>query len=134
MNQSGIMSRIGTVLSMGLCAALIAVALVVAGCISPFSGGAPPTPPVTPAPSSCGFTTCHGLDLACSSDAPEVCDLSYRLGDKCRQYARCDASGGSCMLVTDPQFASCKACVERCAAIKSTTVDPAMVFECEAQC
>ncbi len=120
---------------------LIAAVVLSAGCTSA-SSGTKAVPPVSPAVtvtgpsgvSSCGFTTCHGLDLACGANAPEVCTMEYQLGDKCRQYARCDSSGGSCTLVTTPQFDSCKSCVERCAAIKSTTMDPAMVFECEAKC
>jgi hypothetical protein len=120
------------------CMVLIVVVLFAAGCTSASPGStkdtSPVTPAVTPGQSSCGFTTCHGLDLACGTNAPEVCDMSYRVGDKCRQYARCDSSGGSCTLVTSPEFDSCKSCVERCEAIKSETVDPAMVFECEAKC
>lgn len=116
--------------------ALLAVGVLVAGCMSapPDTKPLPPgtTPSVAPGASSCGFTTCHGLDLACGTNGPEVCDLSYRLGDKCRQYARCDSSGGSCTLVTGPKFTSCKACVEQCAARE--TADPAAAFECEAKC
>jgi hypothetical protein len=129
-----------TVLLLSVIALLVA-GILIAGCTSA-SSGTKVVPPVSPAAtatgpsgaSSCGFTTCHGLDLACGSNAPEVCTMEYQLGDRCRQYARCDSSGGSCTLVTTPQFDSCKACVERCAAIKSTTVDPAMVFECESKC
>ena len=71
-------------------------------------------PTATPAPATCGFTTCHGSDLACGLDVPEVCTMEYRIGDKCREYARCDTSGGSCRIVTDPKFTACKACAERC--------------------
>jgi hypothetical protein len=120
---------------------LLAAVVLSAGCISasPDTNVVPPVSPATTATgssgaASCGLTTCHGLDLACGANAPEICTMEYRLGDKCRQYARCDSSGGSCTLVTDPQFASCKACVEQCAAIKATTTDPAMVFECESKC
>jgi len=102
--------------------AILIMALIIAGCTAP----APTNPPQE----SCGFTTCHGLDLACSPDAPEVCDLSYRLGDKCRQYARCDSSGGTCTLVTDPEFAPCKACVEECEKYS----DPQAAFACEEKC
>jgi hypothetical protein len=58
--------------------------------------------------------------------------MEYRLGDKCRQYARCDTTGGSCSLVTDPKFASCKACVEQCSARAGS--DGTSVFDCEAKC
>jgi len=106
-------------------AALVAMLLAV-GCTSVFPGSAPPTP--TPLPSTvptivpadtpvsyCGFTTCHGSDLACSMDAPQICTEEYRVGDKCRQYARCDTSSGGCTLVvTSEKYATCKACADRC--------------------
>lgn len=117
---------------------LLTAIVLFAGCTSvpPDTKPVPPVSPVTTAPvpsgSSCGITSCHGLDLACGANPPEVCTMEYRLGDKCRQYARCDSSGGSCTLVTDPQFAPCKACVEQCAARE--TADPAAAFDCEAKC
>jgi len=119
--------------------AFLVAGTLVAGCTStppdtkPLSPGT--TPSGSPDASSCGFTTCHGLDLACGTNGPEVCDLSYRVGDKCRQYAKCSSgSDGTCTLTTSPEFDSCKSCVERCEAIKSSTVDPSMVFECESKC
>ncbi len=119
--------------------ALMAAGVLVAGCTSTLPDTKPPSPKTTPSDlpgaSSCGFTTCHGLDLACGTNGPEVCDLSYRLGDKCRQYAQCSSgSDGTCTLTTSPEFDSCKSCVERCESIKPSTVDPAMVFECESRC
>jgi hypothetical protein len=121
--------------------AIIAVMVVVAGCTSSSSGTnvVPPVSPATTLPgtagvTSCGLTTCHGLDLACGANAPEICTMEYQLGDRCRQYASCDSSGGSCTLVTDPRFDSCKACVEQCAALKPANADPTMLFECESKC
>jgi len=117
---------------------LLITTLLVAGCTTPSTGNVqatpvPTTPPAaTPAQSSCGFTTCHGLDLACGTNAPQVCTMEYRLGDKCRQYARCDSGGGSCTRVTDPQFAACKSCVEQCAARAGS--NGASAFDCEAKC
>ncbi|WP_321506418.1 hypothetical protein [uncultured Methanoregula sp.] len=117
---------------------LIMVSLAAAGGTTR-SPGIPQTTPVpTTLPvvhageSSCGFTTCHGLDLACGTNAPQVCTMMYQLGDKCRQYARCESSGGSCRLVTDPQFDSCKACVEQCAVKAGSNGQAA--FACEATC
>ncbi len=102
---------------------LIAV-LFAAGCTSVFPGSGkstplptePPTtgPAQTPGQTPCGITSCHGLDIACGPNPPQTCTMEYRLGDRCRQYARCDTSGGSCMLVIDAQFTACKACSERC--------------------
>jgi len=118
---------------------LLIAALLVAGCTTPSPGNVKSTPvpttslpAVTPDASACGITTCHGLDLACGANAPQVCTMEYRLGDKCRQYARCDSSGGSCTLVTDPQFTACKSCVEQCAAKSGSNGQAA--FECEATC
>jgi hypothetical protein len=104
--------------------ALVAM-LLMAGCTSVFPGSATPTPTPLPTPvptvvpadtpvSYCGFTTCHGSELACGMDAPQVCTEEYRIGDRCRQYARCDTGIGSCTLVASPRFTQCKACAERC--------------------
>jgi len=131
MRSSAVIPGLGIVL-------LIAI-LFSAGCttVSPGTVKITPVPTtslpvVTPAESSCGFTTCHGLDLACGTNAPQVCTMEYRLGDKCRQYARCDSGGGSCKLVTDPKFTTCKSCVEQCAAKAGS--NGASAFECEAAC
>lgn len=107
-----------------LCLVLLAAALLTAGCTNtntkPVQTAAPTPvpettiPPTTTAPISCGLTSCHGLDLACGSNPPDVCTMEYKLGDRCRKYAHCDASGGSCTLVKDSGFVSCKNCVEDC--------------------
>lgn len=104
------------------CFILLAAALVAAGCVQSPGGKVTPVPtalptsiPVeTPGLSTCGFTSCHGLDLACGLDAPQMCTMEYRIGDKCRQHASCDTSGGSCTLVTGPKFIACRSCVEKC--------------------
>jgi hypothetical protein len=126
----------------GICGLLLVAALFTAGCTLISGGKVTPTtvpipvpttvPDVTPAPSSCGFTTCHGLDLACGSNAPQVCTMIYQIGDKCRQYARCDASGGSCRLVIEPKFTACKACVEQCQI--AAGADNLAAFSCEEKC
>jgi hypothetical protein len=55
--------------------------------------------------------------------------MVYQLGDKCRQYAYCDNSGGTCKLNTTPQFDSCKACVEKCGGADATEI-----LTCEEMC
>jgi len=120
-------------------ALLVAALFAVAGCTAQHPPPPPaPTPPVTLPPVSlpaatpsaaCGFTSCHGLDLACTASPPQVCTQEYQVGDKCRKYARCDAG---CSLVTDPQFASCKACAQQCE-IKAAG-DPIAATNCEEQC
>jgi hypothetical protein len=122
-----------------ICTFLLAALLCTAGCTSAPPGTEQPVPPgntpgiVTPSGSSCGLTTCHGLELACGPDAPDVCTMEYRLGDKCRQYARCEVIAGECTLVTDPEFETCKSCVERCEAT-GDRYDPTAAFDCEAKC
>jgi len=115
-----------------ICMAFLAV--LVAGCTSP-----PPEGPVLPVPSTitttpvasstCGFTNCHGLDVACGPNPPQICPLYYQIGDKCRQYALCSDAGGTCRLVTTRQFDTCKSCVEKCGG-----ADQAELFLCEEKC
>jgi hypothetical protein len=128
----------------GIPAIVLVAALLVAGCTSVFPGSpkatptpVPPTvpatvPPVTPGGSSCGFTTCHGTDLACGMNAPQICTAMYQLGDRCRQYASCDSGNGSCTLVTTPKYAQCKACAERCQV--QAGPDNLAAFSCEEKC
>ncbi len=105
-------------------AALLGAALLLADCMNT---GTQPVPaavptavpettsiPATIEPVSCGLMNCHGLDLACGTNPPEVCTMEYKLGDRCRQYAHCESSGGSCTLVKDAGFNTCKTCVEKC--------------------
>jgi hypothetical protein len=127
------------------CGLVLIAVLLSAGCTFP-PGNAPPTPaatpamtpvptPVLPSPTAsapCGLTSCHGLSLACGADAPQVCTMEYRIGDKCRKYAHCSTAGGSCTLVTDPEFAACKACVERCEI--GAGPDSLVASSCEEQC
>ncbi len=106
--------------------------LLIAGCTSPLGGKAvpPASPTVTPTlPSTCGFTTCHGLNLACGPNPPQFCTMEYQIGDKCRQYAGCDGSGGSCRLITTPQYDACKSCVAKCGG-----GDAAEILGCEVKC
>lgn len=125
-----------------VCSLLLVAALVAAGCTQISDGKATPTPvpapvttislPETPGPSTCGFTTCHGSDLACGTNSPDVCTMEYRIGDRCRQYARCDTSGGGCTLVISPRFTACKACAERCQI--QAGPDSLAAFSCEEKC
>lgn len=126
----------------GACALLLIAALIGAGCTSSSGGNVNPSPlpaaattavvAETPVTGTCGYTTCHGFDLACGMNAPEICTMEYRIGDKCRQYASCDTSGGSCTLVTGPEFFACKACVEQCQIAAGP--DGLAAFSCEEKC
>ena len=107
------------------------LALLAAGCTAPLQGGATPSVvTTTPVASlSCGFTSCHGLDLACGRAPPQVCTALYQLGDKCRQYAYCSDAGGSCTIVRTAAFDTCKSCIEKCGG-----ADAAEIFTCEEKC
>jgi hypothetical protein len=125
-----------------VCSIVMVAALFAAGCTS-----APPAAPATPAPTpvslsttlatpgpqTCGFTTCHGFDLACGTNAPQVCTTDYQPGDKCRQYAQCSSgSDGSCSLVRSPQYDSCRTCAQNCEL--RAGADNLAAASCEEQC
>jgi hypothetical protein len=133
----------GAIVIYGAGIVLLAAALCAAGCTQPAGGQVTPSmvptavpspaPVETPGQSGCGFATCHGLDnLACGMDAPQVCTMEYRIGDKCRAFASCDTSGGSCMLVTGPKYAACKTCIEKCQSAAGP--DGLAAFSCEEKC
>jgi hypothetical protein len=99
------------------------------GCTSQDPPG-PASTNVTPdAFSTCGFTSCHGTDLACGTVSPQACPMNYQIGDKCRQFASCERSGGSCRLITTSRFEACKSCVEKCGGADATEI-----FSCEEKC
>jgi hypothetical protein len=126
----------------GIFLVVLAAVLFSAGCTSVFPGATatptplpPPTPAVVTADtplSYCGFTTCHGADLTCGISAPQVCTMEYHIGDRCRQYARCDTGGGSCTLVITPRYTSCRACAERCQV--QAGPDNLAALSCEEKC
>ena len=37
----------------------------------------------------CGIESCHGLDITCGPNVPEVCDMMSMAGDNCRQFVSC---------------------------------------------
>lgn len=125
-----------------ICAILLAASLVIAGCTLPGGKSTPapttvptpePTTAVTPSPGpACGITNCHGLDVTCGSTPPMACTMEYQLGDRCRQYARCDGSSGTCRIVTDAKYAPCRACVEQCQI--AAGADNLAAFSCEEKC
>ena len=47
----------------------------------------------------CGIENCHGLNITCGPNIPEVCTENYMLGDCCRRYASCEIIEGECKLV-----------------------------------
>lgn len=91
-----------------------------------------PKPKPSPKPEKCGLENCHGLELSCGPNVPDVCTSLYQLGDNCRKYARCEVVNNQCQLTTQPQFTECKSCVEKCLA--DFPEDPVKTSACEGQC
>jgi hypothetical protein len=78
----------------------------------------------------CGLENCHGLDITCGPNVPEVCTEEYVLGDFCRQYATCGTVvDGKCQLIKSDRFDQCKSCVDVCAQLSGQEA-----FECEDEC
>ena len=80
--------------------------------------------------SNCGVQECHGLDVTCGSNVPEVCTTLYKLGDFCRAYINCSVVDGVCALQTNQEFTLCKNCVSACEA----SFDGIEAFDCENTC
>jgi hypothetical protein len=95
-------------------------------------------PQVTQGPSQdlqasvCGIESCHGLDISCGANVPDVCTQVYMPGDACRKYVECTIIDGVCTRPESPQFDACKSCVEECE--RNFQDDPSEFFECESSC
>ncbi|OGG07344.1 hypothetical protein A2872_03395 [Candidatus Gottesmanbacteria bacterium RIFCSPHIGHO2_01_FULL_42_12] len=82
--------------------------------------------------SKCGLENCHGLNLVCGSNIPDVCGMSYQLGDKCRKFANCQIVNGVCQSIKSPEFEKCQSCVNSCN--RQYQNKPEEAFSCEAKC
>jgi len=82
--------------------------------------------------SDCALETCHGLNIVCGSNPPDVCTEMYGIGDKCLQYAKCGVQNGKCQQIQNSQFTQCKLCVQKC--IDANENDNMKLFECESKC
>jgi len=80
----------------------------------------------------CGIQSCHGLEISCGPDVPEMCTMEYQGGDNCRQFAACQVIDGQCTQVDSPRFEACKACVQQCE--QDAAGDGTQFFACESQC
>ena len=80
----------------------------------------------------CGIQSCHGLEISCGANVPEMCTMEYQGGDNCRQLAVCQVVDGQCTQADSPRFEACKACVEQCEL--NAAGDSTKFFECESQC
>jgi hypothetical protein len=95
----------------------------------------PPTsnpPPKTPTNQKCALETCHGLDITCGPNPPDVCTDIYGMGDKCLKYVQCGIVNGTCQAIENTSFSQCKSCVENC--INTNQGDTIKAFECESNC
>ncbi len=81
----------------------------------------------------CMLTTCHGLELECAEEGPEMCTMEYQIGDFCREYATCGIVEGQCVLTKQRLVDECVSCVELCDSGLDGS-DPTKAFECEQQC
>jgi len=115
---------------------LIFSLVLVSGCTSDLLYGTPfasPTPTVTtPAPATCEMENCHGLEIRCGANPVNFCTAVYTPGDRCRQYASCRIVQGSCQVVTDPKFETCKGCIDMCSAQYGNS--PNLMASCEQKC
>lgn len=80
----------------------------------------------------CGMENCHGLDITCGPNVPDVCTEIYMAGDNCRQYVSCQIVDGGCQLIKTQRFNDCKSCVEKCSV--DFEDDQIKFFECESKC
>ncbi len=88
--------------------------------------------PRTCSPGACSLENCHGLNIVCGSNPPDVCTEIYEIGDKCLQYAKCGVQDGKCQQIQNSQFTQCKSCVQKC--IDANENDNMKLFECESKC
>lgn len=80
----------------------------------------------------CGIEQCHGLDITCGSNVPEICNSMYAIEDGCRQFAKCQVTDGRCELAKNPKFDSCKSCMEKCKTASKN--DPVEFSVCADNC
>lgn len=78
----------------------------------------------------CGIEQCHGLDITCGSNIPEMCTMEASIDDFCREYVRCEKVGRECRLIKEPKFEECKSCIEKC----NQEEDPEKAFQCASGC
>lgn len=94
----------------------------------------PKFPRKVPSTSSekCGIENCHGLEITCGPNIPKTCTFEYQLGDRCREFAKCEIIKGKCQLVKSQKFTECKICVEDC--LKKYQNNQEELFRCEEKC
>ena len=139
-----VMTTMRSPTAISLACIVLLAAILLAGCTLPGSKpastpAATPTPapettaaPVATATLSCGLMQCHGIDVTCGPNPPQACTTQYKLGDRCRKYLHCESRGGTCVLVKDAGFSSCKTCTDECDMAAGPDLDEAQ--RCEEKC
>jgi len=94
--------------------------------------GLEPERPPTVIYSGCYVQGCHGLDIRCGTSKVQACDEMYKLGDGCRQFAKCETIDKKCEPVLDRKFNECKTCVQSCESKYEN--NPTVASECESSC
>jgi hypothetical protein len=125
---------------LGILLVMVVAAILVMGCTSNSQPVAVVTtePTATVVPTevptlvACGIENCHGLTVTCGPNTATSCTSIMDPGDRCRKYASCQVTSGSCQLVTDPKFDKCVNCVEECQ--KSFINNPNQVSDCSQSC
>lgn len=82
----------------------------------------------------CEIMNCHGLEMQCGSNPPDMCTEEYKLGDNCRIFATCSNSGGTCSFKPSADFTQCKSCIEECIDTYSGSEEITMQFSCAESC
>ncbi|HBH45779.1 MAG: hypothetical protein A2445_01370 [Candidatus Jacksonbacteria bacterium RIFOXYC2_FULL_44_29] len=83
-------------------------------------------------PGVCSLENCHGLDIKCGPNPPQVCTESYMVGDRCLQYAKCGVQNGQCRQIENSQFTQCKLCIQIC--VDANKADNIKLFDCASKC
>ena len=81
---------------------------------------------------TCRVENCHGFDIKCGSNPPQMCTMEYALGDKCLSYAKCSVQNGKCQQLVTTEFTNCKTCVQNCITLYQN--DSFQAFQCESLC
>ena len=94
-----------------------------------FAGGFSTFAAATTETHRCGLESCHGVNLKCGFNPPDMCTQVYMIGDFCRQYANCELSGETCNLIKNSKLDKCIDCVNAC-----PKKNPLTQAGCEAKC
>jgi hypothetical protein len=113
-------------------ALLMCIGLVILGVI--FIPKILSTNPGDVTPRVCEITNCHGLDIKCGDNPPDMCTEEYLVGDSCRKFAECSNVGSTCSFIPNTEFSECKNCVDKCKAGFNNDNQVSDQFDCAESC